>query len=89
MGGLPFQVDLEDIRFVLYDQLDIDQALSAIPKYQSFGKDLYDSMIDEGHRVARDVLHPINGPGDRQGCRLNKDTGDVTTPDGFKEAWKV
>jgi len=89
MGGLPFQVDLEDIRFVLYDQLDIDQALSAIPKYQSFGKDLYDSMIDEGYRVAREVLHPINGPGDRQGCRLDKETGNVTTPDGFKEAWKV
>jgi alkylation response protein AidB-like acyl-CoA dehydrogenase len=88
MAGLPFRIDLEDIRFVLYEELNIDQELTRIPKYEAFTQDLYDAMLDEGARIARDVLHPINGPGDRVGCKLDAE-GNVTTPEGFKEAWKV
>jgi alkylation response protein AidB-like acyl-CoA dehydrogenase len=89
MAGLPFRIDLEDIRFVLYEQLDIDVELTKLPKYESFTPDVYDAMLDEGARIARDVLHPINGPGDRVGCKLDRETGNVTTPEGFREAWKV
>jgi alkylation response protein AidB-like acyl-CoA dehydrogenase len=88
VGGLPFSVDLEDIRFVLFDQLDIDVELPKIEKYSSFNQELYESMLDEGYRVAKDVLAPLNAPGDRVGCKLDGD-GNVTTPEGFKEAWKV
>ena len=89
MAGLPFSMDLEDIRFVLFDQLDIDTELTKIEKYASFDQALYDSMLEEGYRIAKEVMHPINGPGDRQGVTLDKATGNVTTPEGFKEAWNV
>jgi len=84
--SLPYSVDLEDIRFVLYDQFDIDQELSGIDKYADFDQDLYDAMLDEAERLAVEVLAPLNSVGDRQGCTLDG-KGNVTTPDGYKEAW--
>jgi alkylation response protein AidB-like acyl-CoA dehydrogenase len=86
MGALSYRIDMKDIRFVLFDQFDIDADLKAITKYAEFDIDTYNSMLDEAEKMATQVLAPINGPGDRQGCSLDK-AGNVTTPDGFKEAW--
>ena len=86
--SLPFSVDMEDIRFVLFDQLCVHDHLEGIEKYADFDVDTYNTMLDEAERLATEVLAPINANGDRQGCRLD-DKGNVTTPDGFKEAWKT
>ena len=56
------------------------------PQFADFDEDLLRSAIGEAARIATEVLHPINGPGDRQGCRLDRD-GNVTTPDGYKDAF--
>jgi alkylation response protein AidB-like acyl-CoA dehydrogenase len=45
-------------------------------------------MIEEARRVAEDVLAPINKPGDREGAKFDG-KGNVTTPKGYKEAWRV
>lgn len=86
--SLPHTIDLEDIRFVLFDQFDVDSALSGIDKYADFDQDTYDAMLEEAARIAAEVLHPINAIGDREGCHLDGD-GNVTTPDAFKPAWKT
>ena len=86
MSALDFAVDLEDIRFVLFEQLDIDSELVKLEKYAEFDHDTYDATIQEAARVAVEVLAPINAVGDRQGTKLDGE-GNVTTPDGFKEAW--
>ncbi|MCO4744344.1 MAG: acyl-CoA dehydrogenase [Proteobacteria bacterium] len=88
MSSTQFSVDLEDVKFVLFDQLDIDTDLTKFSSYEDFDKDLYDTMIDEAARVATEVLAPLNGPGDRQGCSLDGE-GNVTTPDGYQKAWNV
>ncbi|TNE88405.1 MAG: acyl-CoA dehydrogenase [Deltaproteobacteria bacterium] len=88
MSSTEFSVDLEDVKFVLFDQLDIDTDLKAIAKYEDFDQDLYDTMVEEAARIAQEVLGPLNGPGDRQGCKLDGD-GNVTTPEGYQNAWKV
>ncbi len=86
MSALDFAVDLQDIRFVLFEQLDIDDELSKLEKYAEFDRDTYDATLEEAARIAQEVLAPINGPGDRQGTTLDGE-GNVTTPEGFKEAW--
>ena len=86
MSALDFAVDLEDIRFVLFEQLAIENELAKIEKYAEFDKDTYDATLEEAGRVAVEVLAPINGPGDRAGTSLDSE-GNVTTPAGFKEAW--
>ena len=86
--SLPYTVDLEDIRFVLFEQFDVDSRLTGIEKFADFDQDLYDSMLTEAERIAIEVLAPINGSGDREGCTLD-DKGNVTTPAGFKEVWNT
>ncbi len=88
MGALDYSVDLEDISFVLFDQLDIDVELSTIEKYAEFDAELYTATMEEAARVATEVVAPLNASGDREGCKLDKD-GNVTTAEGFKDAWNT
>jgi alkylation response protein AidB-like acyl-CoA dehydrogenase len=86
MGALSFDVDLEDIKFVLFDQLLVQEEYQDISKYAGFDRMTYEATLDEAGRIAREVLAPINLVGDREGCRLEAG-GNVKTPTGFKEAW--
>ena len=88
MSSTAYTVDLEDIKFVLFDQLDIDKRLGAAEKYEDFDQDTYESILEESKIIAEQVLAPINGPGDRQGCTLDGE-GNVKTPDGYAEAWRT
>jgi hypothetical protein len=86
--SLPYTVDVQDIRFVLFDQLKVDTHLATVAKYADFDKDLYDTMIDEAEKLAVEVLAPLNTSSDREGCKLD-DAGNVTTPTGYKDAWNL
>jgi alkylation response protein AidB-like acyl-CoA dehydrogenase len=88
MGGLHYDIDLEDLQFILFDQLDVDVELKAIPKYADFDQAVYEATLEEARRIAVEVLAPINRSGDREGCRLEPD-GTVVTPKGYREAWKT
>jgi hypothetical protein len=88
MGAIDYSVDLEDMSFVLFDQLDIDRELQTIEKYADFDAELYVATMEEAQRIATEVIAPLNASGDRQGCTLDGD-GNVTTPEGFKQAWET
>ena len=55
--------------------------------YAELDRDTYQATIQEAARLAVEVLHPINAPGDVTGCTLDAD-GNVTTPKGYDVAWK-
>jgi len=79
-----YRADLRDLRFVLFEHLRLDGLLSQ-PPFEDWGRDEVLMVLDETYRFARDVLGPLDGSGDREGCRL--EDGQVRTPTGFKEAW--
>ncbi len=83
MAVTDYKVDLRDIRFVLFEQLgvhDLDD-----PRYADYDLEVYDMVLAEAAKFSEEVIHPVNGPGDRQGCTW-KD-GEVTTPDGYKAVY--
>ncbi|MEM9469120.1 MAG: acyl-CoA dehydrogenase C-terminal domain-containing protein [Pseudomonadota bacterium] len=80
-----YQAPLENIRFVLNDVLGAEK-LTEIPGYEEATSELVDQILEEGAKLCENVLFPLNQIGDSQGCTL-KD-GVVTTPEGFKEAYK-
>ena len=86
MSATGYTCDLEDIRFVLHEQLDIVGQLSAYEKFEDVDRDLTDSMIDEAYTVAREVIFPTNQGADLHGCSLEAD-GTVRTPEGYQEGW--
>jgi alkylation response protein AidB-like acyl-CoA dehydrogenase len=78
---------LRDIQFVLHELLDAVPTLKQIPAYADLDADIVNHILEEGGKFAAEVLQPLNLPGDKQGCTLDKATHSVTTPQGFKQAY--
>lgn len=69
-----------DMSFILNDVLGL-QGLG----FPDLGRDLVDAVLEEGGKLASEVLAPLNWPGDREGCRLEAD--GVKTAKGFAAAY--
>jgi hypothetical protein len=82
-----YAAPLEDMRFILNDVLDI-KAYANLPGFADASPDVLDAILEESGKFASEVLHPLNGVGDSEGCK-RADDGSVTTPKGFKEAYKT
>jgi alkylation response protein AidB-like acyl-CoA dehydrogenase len=79
---------LRDMQFVLHELLHVEEELKQLPKHAEVDADIINQVLEEGGKFTSEVLFPLNHSGDREGCHLNKDTHEVTTPKGFKEAYK-
>ncbi|HYR24451.1 MAG TPA: acyl-CoA dehydrogenase C-terminal domain-containing protein [Aquabacterium sp.] len=79
---------LRDMQFVIHEVLGAVDELKQIPAYADLDADTVNAVLEEGGKFASEVLAPLNLVGDVQGCVLNKETHEVKTPDGFKEAYK-
>ena len=44
-------------------------------------------VIEEAAKICEETLLPLNQVGDQEGCKFDK--GNVYTPQGFKEAYKL
>jgi alkylation response protein AidB-like acyl-CoA dehydrogenase len=84
-----YKAPLDDLRFALYDVLGAEQKLTALQGGDGHTRDLLDAVLEEAGRLSEQVLAPTNGPGDEEGCRYDKATQTVTTPKGFKEAFRA
>ncbi|ASP38678.1 acyl-CoA dehydrogenase [Bacterioplanes sanyensis] len=83
-----YQAPLRDMQFVLYELLQGDQILPALPGYEDATREIMDAMLNEGAKLAENVMAPLNESGDREGCQYDPDSKTVTTPSGFKEAYR-
>ena len=83
-----YKAPLADMRFVMFDLLKLDAQYARIDGAADATRDVVDAILDEAAKFAETVLAPLNAPGDEQGCTLDKATGAVTTPAGFKDAYK-
>ena len=81
-----YTAPLDDMRFALYDVLDAEQVLKALPRGEALNRELFDAVLDEAARFSAHVLAPLNQGGDAEGCHYDKDSASVTTPRGFKDA---
>ncbi|MED5622282.1 acyl-CoA dehydrogenase C-terminal domain-containing protein [Ideonella sp. BN130291] len=79
---------LRDMQFVLHEMLKVTDVYKAMPKHADVDMDTINAVLEEGGKFASQVLFPLNQVGDREGCKLNKETHEVTAPTGFKEAYK-
>ena len=76
---------LRDMKFVIKELAGLD-AVSSLPGCEEVTHDLVDAVLEEAGKFAAGVLSPLNSIGDRSGCRL--EDGVVTTPPGFKDAYR-
>jgi alkylation response protein AidB-like acyl-CoA dehydrogenase len=83
-----YKAPLDDMRFALYDVLDAETVLGRLDGGEAHTRDLLDAVLDEAARFNEQVLAPLNASGDDEGCHYDKATASVTTPKGFKEAYR-
>lgn len=81
-----YKAPVRDMRFVLHEVLNTESALAEMPRYAEISPDLIDAVLEEGGKIAEEVLFPINRNGDEEGCQFQPG-GVVTTPKGFKDAY--
>ena len=86
MGVNYFNRDDRDLKFVLFEHLDIDRLLTYEP-YKDFSLEDFSMIIDEALKVCRDVLGPAMQDGDQEGCTYKE--GKVNVPASFHNCWKV
>jgi hypothetical protein len=79
---------LRDMQFVMHELLHVMDDLQQIPRHAELDVDTVNAVLEEGGKFAAEVLHPLNLSGDMEGCELDKTSHAVSTPKGFKEAYR-
>ena len=82
-----YTAPLRDMRFVLFDLLQAEAELAALPRHAGLDRETIEAVMEEGAKFASQVIQPLNQVGDREGCTWHGD-GVVTAPPGFKAAYR-
>ncbi len=82
-----YKAPVKDMLFLLNDVIGIEKYAN-LSGFANASPDLVEAVLEEAGKFCEDVLAPINYSGDQQGCTRHSD-GSVTTPDGFKQAYKA
>ena len=83
-----YTAPLADIRFCLYDLLDVEKLFAKLPGCEALNRELIDAVLDEAAKFSQAVLAPLNAVGDERGCTFDQASGEVKTPQGFKHAYE-
>jgi len=81
-----YKAPLEDVSFLLNDVFQIDR-YNNLPGFSDATADVREAILAEAAKLSEEVLQPLNRVGDLEGCTRHDD-GRVTTPKGFKAAYK-
>ncbi|MDD3473743.1 MAG: acyl-CoA dehydrogenase, partial [Syntrophaceae bacterium] len=78
-------VDERDAKFVLYEQLNVEELCQA-ETYGEFSRETFDMVMEAAQKLAEKELAPTNADGDSKGVKL--ENGQVTVPESFHTAYQ-
>ena len=81
-----YNAPVQDMQFSLENLCDME-GLRDLPVFADTTSDLVEQILNESARFTGEVVAPLNQSGDQQTSTLS--SSDVTTPDGFKEAYQA
>jgi alkylation response protein AidB-like acyl-CoA dehydrogenase len=81
-----YKAPVDDVLFLLNDVFHVER-YDNLPGFSDASPDVVAAILDEAAKLTEKVLQPLNRVGDQEGCTRHAD-GSVTTPTGFKEAFR-
>lgn len=81
-----YKAPVRDIKFVRDEVFDFPALWQSLPECEEASPDLIDAVLEAMATFCEEELAPLNQSGDEEGCTWTE--GVVTTPAGFKEAYK-
>jgi alkylation response protein AidB-like acyl-CoA dehydrogenase len=82
---MPYQAPVRDYVFLLRDVLQLERYAN-LPAFADASMDTVEAILEEAGKFTSEVLAPLNGVGDKEGCTWSPDF-TVRTPTGFKDAY--
>ncbi len=82
-----YKAPVNDTVFLLNDVFNYANYAN-LPGFSEAPIDVVEAVLGEGAKFVEEVLQPLNRVGDAEGCKRHDD-GSVTTPRGFKQAYKA
>ena len=82
-----YKAPVSDTVFLLSDVFNYSNYANA-PGFSEAPIDVVEAVLSEGAKFVEEVVQPLNRVGDIEGCK-RRDDGSVTTPKGFKQAYKA
>lgn len=79
-------VDERDAKFVLYEQLKIDE-LCQHERFSELSREMFDMVLEAAQKLAEKELWPTNADGDTKGVTLEE--GQVHVPESFHQAYRL
>jgi alkylation response protein AidB-like acyl-CoA dehydrogenase len=84
---MAYAAPVKEHLFLLNEVLNLEN-YSNLPGFADASPELTGQLLEEAARFCQEVLEPLNAVGDREGCRHDPATAAVTTPTGFKDAYR-
>ena len=81
-----YKAPQQDYLFLLNDVFHFDRH-SDLPGFSDLSPDILEATLEEAAKLCEQAIAPLNRVGDIEGCTRHDD-GSVTTPTGFKDAFK-
>jgi alkylation response protein AidB-like acyl-CoA dehydrogenase len=81
-----YKAPVDDALFLLNDVFHLER-YGNLPGFADASSDTVEAILREAAKLSEEVLTPLNRVGDKEGCKRDGE-GQVTTPTGFKEAYK-
>ncbi len=81
-----YRAPVDEMMFLLTDVLEVGR-FGNLPGFAEAPPDLMLAILREAARLCEEVVQPLNRSGDQEGCTRHDD-GSVTTPQGFKAAYR-
>src|ERR1700754_1925734 len=82
---MTYQAPVRDYVFLLRDVLQLERYAN-LAAFADASMDTVEAILDEAGKFTSEVLAPLNGVGDKEGCHWSPDFS-VKTPTGFKAAY--
>ncbi|MCP4134991.1 MAG: acyl-CoA dehydrogenase [bacterium] len=79
-------VDSRDVRFVLYEMLEVDKIGSKLSQYADYDKDVFESTLDLAETIAVEQFYPSNSDSDKLGVKYIPETKEVEVPESTNVA---